>query len=102
MLRNSKKKAADLYNLGCAYYDKKEYGQAFPCFLKAARYGHKDAQFKLVTCYAEGLGVKQNFKKSEKWLRKADPRVIIDIDPPDDIKKQYAKLAVQENKEENK
>jgi hypothetical protein len=88
-----------LYNTGSHCLQIKDYDSAFKLLLMAAKKGHKDAMMELVTCYAEGLGVKQNFKQSEKWLRKADPNVIIDT-KPDSIIRQYAKEGYEARKKE--
>lgn len=60
-----------LYYLGCYYYQRLKYKEAFPNFLEAAKKGHKIAQYDLATLYCEGRGTEINHNEAQKWYQEA-------------------------------
>ena len=63
--------AKTLYQQGKAFYDAKDYTQAFPLLKKAAEKGHKKAQYRLGRCYDKGHGVTENNETAFKWYSKS-------------------------------
>lgn len=61
----------ELYKQGKAFYDAKNYTQAFPLLKKAAEKGHKKAQYRLGRCYDKGHGVDEDNKTAFKWYSKS-------------------------------
>lgn len=61
----------ELYKQGKAFYDAKNYTQAFPLLKKAAEKGHKKAQYRLGRCYDKGNGVTENNETAFKWYSKS-------------------------------
>lgn len=60
-----------LYRQAAVHYEKKEYGEAFLLYQKAAEQGHAESQNNLGRCYDFGLGVQMNKAESVKWYRKS-------------------------------
>lgn len=60
-----------LFYLGCYFYERLRYEEAFPNFLEAATKGHKVSQYNLATLYCEGRGTKVNHDEAQKWYKKA-------------------------------
>ena len=52
---------------------KKNYikAKAFNHFIKAAKQGHRDAQYELAVCYKNGYGTDKNYDEAFKWFEKA-------------------------------
>ena len=63
--------AAQMYQKGKAYYDKKQYSEAVPWFREAAEQGHAEAQYNLGECYYNGRGVTKGWIQAVAWYRKA-------------------------------
>ncbi len=51
---------------------KKDFAEAATWFRRAAENGHEYAQFELARFYEEGLGVPQNEREADRWLRHSD------------------------------
>ena len=63
--------AAELYEKGKAYYDNKQYKEAYDFLKKAAEQGNADAQNNLGVMYQYGEGVSQDKAEAVRWYRKA-------------------------------
>ena len=63
--------APAIYLLGLHFKKREQYVHAFNSFRKAANLGYAEAQFHLVQCYNNGLGVDINSQKAGKWLIEA-------------------------------
>lgn len=58
-------------NLGALFFQKKDYGNAYLWYSKAANANHSRAQFVLGYMYLEGLGVTKSRSNARNWWRKA-------------------------------
>lgn len=63
--------AEALYQKGREYYIRKEYAQAFPYCLRAAKQGYAAAQDILGAMYHDGRGVTQDYAEAVRWFRTA-------------------------------
>lgn len=66
---NGKTKAQ--YQLGCFYYDKMRFKEAFSWLLSAAEDGMKHAQYSVGVCYQNGEGVEQSGVDAFRWFLKS-------------------------------
>ncbi len=62
------------YNLGCHFFDLRDFKKSFFWFNKSASKGHLDAIFCLAASYSEGIGVARDDVKAEKLCRIAAGR----------------------------
>lgn len=66
-------KAADLghavaqSNVGCKYFDERQYTQATPLLQAAAKAGNAPAAARLALCFEHGLGVPQDKEEARQW-----------------------------------
>jgi TPR repeat protein len=44
--------------------------KAYKLYIKIARKGHTEAQFRVANMYAKGTGVEKSLSKSKYWLKK--------------------------------
>jgi len=56
---------------GLEYLHRSEYGKAHACFLKAARAGSGEGQYRLGCLYLYGRGVYADYNLAECWFREA-------------------------------
>lgn len=84
-----------LYNLGCFYYGKREYGEAFEAFEKAGMNGVPEALNNLAVCYEHGLGIPENKKRALELLKQAYEAGY------SEAKKQYERLFKELHPEQN-
>jgi len=61
----------DMYQLAQAYYNHKDYAQAYSYYLKAAQQGYAPAEQGLGKLYRMGRGVIQSDTEAAKWFLKA-------------------------------
>jgi hypothetical protein len=54
--------------LGTVYFNKRDYTEAVKWYLKGADRGNISSQATLVTQFAYGVGVKQNYEEAYFWL----------------------------------
>lgn len=59
------------YKLGCDYFLKNNYNEAFYWYNEAAKEGNVDAIYSVGSCYFNGYGVPQNQKEAFAWYYKA-------------------------------
>ncbi|KAI7890232.1 uncharacterized protein EV154DRAFT_465932 [Mucor mucedo] len=63
------------YNIGMVYYlgthARKNYKEAYKCFLQASKYGHLKAVEKIARLYYFGQGVEQDYCKAFEWYKRA-------------------------------
>lgn len=59
------------FTLGNLYTDRKKYKEAFEWFLKAAKLGYDQAQYKVGIFYEHGAGIIKDYSEAEKWYLKA-------------------------------
>lgn len=59
------------YNLGCLYFEKKEYAEALNAFTKAADKNIPEAVFNLAVCYHYGLGAAKNEDRALELYQKS-------------------------------
>lgn len=67
----TEKSSEELFKLGKACYDNKEYEQAIKYYELAAKQGHSGAQYSLGCCYDSGEGVEIDELEAARWYRKA-------------------------------
>ena len=63
--------AVSLYNKAAEYEAKKDYIQAFECYLKSAEQGLKEGQYATGVCYYNGMGVSKDYNRAFEWLLKS-------------------------------
>jgi len=69
MLKSAEKgKVKSQYQLGCFYYDKQRFEEAFNWFRKAADQGMSKAQYEAGLCYLNGEGTAMNQEQAFKWF----------------------------------
>ncbi len=56
---------------GLNHLHKREYDKAHECFLKAARAGYAEGQYRLGSLYMYGRGVNADYNLAEVWFRDA-------------------------------
>ena len=56
---------------GLEHLHRREYSQAHICFLRAARSGYAECQYRLGCLYMYGRGVDTDYNLAEIWLREA-------------------------------
>ena len=56
---------------GLEHLHKREYREAHACFLKAARVGYAEGQYRLGSLYLYGRGVNADYNLAEVWFREA-------------------------------
>lgn len=66
-----KVRAVQAFDEGFAYYEKNQYGKAFPLIKEAAEGGHARAMSILGSMYVLGYGVKEDGKQAIIWLELA-------------------------------
>ena len=60
-----------LYQKGIEAYDTRKYAQAIKSYKKAARQGHREAQYELGLMYKTGRGVRMNNRTACDWFRQS-------------------------------
>lgn len=61
----------DFFETGMHYYLKQDYDVAFEWFMKAAKYGFAEAQYRIGLCYLNGHGVPIDYTQAMEWYQKA-------------------------------
>ena len=56
---------------GLEYLHRSEYMEAHKCFLKAARAGYAEGQYRLGSLYMYGRGMEADYNLAESWFREA-------------------------------
>jgi tetratricopeptide (TPR) repeat protein len=54
-----------------AYFNKKQYSEAFPLYKQAADQGNSFGQYSLGTCYYNGWGVSKDYSQAVYWYKKS-------------------------------
>ncbi|GHV94003.1 hypothetical protein AGMMS50293_03230 [Spirochaetia bacterium] len=67
----TKKTPQQRYDEAMVFYNQKRYTAAVPIFREVADQGYAPAQYYLGLCYADGLGLAQDYGKAVEWYRKA-------------------------------
>ena len=72
VLLNNKVRADQAFDEGLAYYDKKQYAEAFPLIKESAEEGSSARAMSLLgSMYVLGYGIKEDGNEAIKWLVKA-------------------------------
>jgi uncharacterized protein len=60
--------AEQLWERGVQYYEQRDYGDAFPLLMSAARMGHARAQGLVAIMYHQGIGMAENDQAAAHWF----------------------------------
>eukprot|EP00835_Amoeboradix_gromovi_P000625 NODE_23_length_38171_cov_0.318108.p1 type:complete len:1187 gc:universal NODE_23_length_38171_cov_0.318108:3154-6714(+) len=70
-LRVAQRNPSALNALGRCYELRKQYGEAFKCFITASEFGHASSLLNVGLCYSSGRGVEQDCKSAKSYFEYA-------------------------------